>query len=84
MGSQPTEQSAVNVSWTADWYSDTYYDALEGSWPPNPVGPEDGEERVIRGGTWGSTLPNLYAAHRSSHNPRLPDFSIGFRCAKSP
>lgn len=81
MGTQPTEQSGVNVSWTADWYSDTYYDALEGSWPPNPIGPENGEERVMGGG---SALPDLYAAHPASHHPKSLDFSIGFRCAKSP
>jgi formylglycine-generating enzyme required for sulfatase activity len=35
--------------WTADWYSNIYY---QGGASLNPVGPRTGEYRVLRGGSW--------------------------------
>ena len=35
--------------WVWDWYSATYY---QSSPYANPLGPEDGENRVVRGGAW--------------------------------
>ncbi|MBN1510623.1 MAG: SUMF1/EgtB/PvdO family nonheme iron enzyme [Phycisphaerae bacterium] len=46
--------------WCADWVSDDYY---EHSPPANPRGPETGEVRAYRGGSWedplGGALPSL-------------------------
>ena len=41
---------AGNVSeWVADWFSDTYYQSSPSS---NPIGPDTGTDRVVRGGSW--------------------------------
>jgi len=35
--------------WTADWYDAQYYASSPGK---NPSGPESGQEKIIRGGSW--------------------------------
>lgn len=43
---------AGNVAgWVADWHSETYYQNSPSS---NPLGPDDGFYRVVRGGAWSS------------------------------
>lgn len=37
--------------WVADWYNDAYYRTLEDG-VRNPTGPESGQSRVLRGGSW--------------------------------
>lgn len=67
-----------NVSeWVRDWYDDSYnyYDNLPLS---NPLGPNSGEYRVIRGGSW-SNYPSII--FRDKEPPLSAGFSIGFRCA---
>ncbi len=45
-----------NVSeWCLDWYQPDYYSSIpSGKWPPDPRGPEKGNNHVIRGGLMGS------------------------------
>jgi formylglycine-generating enzyme required for sulfatase activity len=62
--------------WTADWYG-----AYPRSSVINPRGPSGGTNRVRRGGSWNSTDESLRSALRSSSNPSVPDFRIGFRVA---
>ena len=70
-----------NVSqWCANWFSKDYTD-VSGT---NPVGPDNGAERGLRGGGWGAINPVLY---RSSFRFHLnQDYRLdicGFRCVVS-
>lgn len=72
---------AGNVwEWVADWYSQTYY---QDSLPSNPLGPDSGLGRVLRGGSWTSGFDNLRTSNRRSFAPNSSNFDIGFRCAMS-
>ena len=62
--------------WCSDWYSDIYY---ENSVTKNPKGIENGDSKVIRGGSWYGTVDE---ARVSSRDYEPIDFStdiIGFR-----
>jgi formylglycine-generating enzyme required for sulfatase activity len=65
--------------WVADWYSESYY---ESSPTENPLGPESGQNRVLRGGAW----DNDYGLRTTTRNssPSESGFLdvIGFRCAR--
>lgn len=62
--------------WVQDWYSDGYYAAS----PMNdPKGPEGGQYRVYRGGSWVSKAFNLRSALRYSGLPVTRSSDIGFR-----
>jgi serine/threonine protein kinase len=62
--------------WVADWYSPTYY---QGSPAENPLGPETGDARVLKGGHWGKEM-TAYGRYYS--NPTSTNIFIGFRCAR--
>ena len=71
---------AGNVrEWTADWYG-LYTTAAA----TNPLGPEAGTTRVIRGGGWNSfAAAFVRAAYRTGVRPSDSDDSVGFRCARA-
>lgn len=62
--------------WTSDWYA---------PYPPgaaiDPRGPEAGELRVIRGGSWHFDANSARCALRYTHRPVDRGFSLGFRLA---
>ena len=69
---------AGNVwEWCADWYSKSYY---ANSPSNNPLGPDSGAWRVLRGGSWVPHPGLLRVAYRGAHDP--PDLydHVGFRC----
>ena len=65
--------------WCSDWYD--YYPARAVTDPP---GPDSGEERVLRGGSWGDDPDFVRSAFRGRLGPGFRDVSIGFRLARSP
>jgi len=73
---------AGNVwEWVNDWYSDTYYKNSSSS---NPQGPDTGQYRVLRGGSWYDNDSYARSASRDGYDPSFTNLSIGFRCARSP
>ena len=70
---------AGNVwEWVADWFSPDYYATSPGA---DPTGPETGEQKVVRGGSWFDTAYFTLAAVRQSSPPDNADATLGFRCA---
>ena len=65
--------------WTADWYAEDYYSISPTS---NPLGPDSGKFRVVRG-TWLCRYDGyLRSAYRCYIAPEISNNIIGFRCAK--
>jgi formylglycine-generating enzyme required for sulfatase activity/serine/threonine protein kinase len=62
--------------WCADWYSDRYY---RHSPTRDPRGPDRGEARVLRGGSWQNYGRLLRSAHRDWVGPGYHGFAVGFR-----
>lgn len=72
---------AGNVhEWVADWYGPYDADALD-----DPTGPDDGTQRVVRGGSWkDSDALDLRVTSRLGLSPSSVSVTVGFRCAALP
>jgi len=68
------------MEWCNDWYSDFYYqqDIPE----EDPMGPNDGFSRVLRGGAWQFGAEATRSAYRNSANPDSASNVIGFRVVR--
>jgi len=72
---------AGNVwEWVADIHSRTYYSI---SPVHNPLGPDTGFFRVLRGGGWNSRDTYVRSMHRNRGAPTISHHFVGFRCAQS-
>jgi len=66
--------------WCADWYGAEYYAASPAD---DPAGPDSGNDRVLRGGSWGG---RLHCSRSAGRNWLTPDFRVGdagFRVART-
>ncbi len=88
-GSKPGGVSWVGVydlsgnlwEWVSDWYDADYYAS---SREVNPQGPENGQYRVLRGGSWDVSYSTfLRGAYRYNFFPPNGGNHFGFRCARS-
>jgi len=64
--------------WCSDWYQPGYYAV---SAERNPRGPESGERRASRGGSWRHHIKVTRCAARSSIPPQFQYADYGFRVA---
>jgi formylglycine-generating enzyme required for sulfatase activity len=89
VGSYPSGASFYGVldmagnagEWVADWHHGTYYSESPAR---NPGGPDAGQYRVVRGGTYRDSAPFLRCAGRVSSDPNFRAFPYGFRLAMDP
>lgn len=77
----------------ADWYSEFYYcDPLDEGYLPSdacntdyawkdPTGPQSGESKVVRGGSWFHDAEQMRNAKRERLAPEFSSNIAGFRCA---
>lgn len=85
VGSYPNGASPYGVfdmggnvwEWVNDWYG-FYNNAPE----DNPVGPDSGLQRVLRGGSWNNDASGVRASARAHVEPDVWDVYFGFRCAR--
>jgi len=71
---------AGNVAeWVADWFGADFYAT---SPYKDPKGPQTGDFRMIRGGSWFNPARGLRTTSRLWNYPDLTSDTIGFRCAR--
>ena len=68
-----------------EWCRDLYGSYRDGGGAvTDPVGPQTGSARVLRGGGWVSEAWRCRSAYRYYYNPYTRDFDLGFRLALVP
>jgi len=80
----PNSYGLFNISgmvweWCSDWFAPDYY---ENSPTKNPQGPESGENKILRGGSWFNATNILRVGLRNFMAPEALDESTGFRCVR--
>ena len=66
------------AEWVADSYDEHYYQKAPYR---DPKGPETGDLKVVRGGSWRETEHNTRLSKRFAAKHWRTDITIGFRCA---
>ena len=80
---QPNELGIYGMSgniseWCNDWYFNSYGN---GGSRTNPTGPNSGNTKVYRGGSWDDKLMNCRLSKRFNMNPIYRNKLVGFRLA---
>jgi formylglycine-generating enzyme required for sulfatase activity len=65
------------AEWCRDWYDPSFY---AGSPSHEPLGPDSGSSRVVRGGSWQTPVDELTPTRRSAMPPTQRSGAVGFRC----
>jgi formylglycine-generating enzyme required for sulfatase activity len=65
------------LEWCQDWFG-----PYDGAVKSNPMGPEVGSERVLRGGAWYDDARFVRAALRDGYAPGIRFHDLGFRVAR--
>ena len=68
------------AEWVYDWHLAEFY--LFSS-KANPLGPEKGQYKVIRGGNWRNNASDVDLTYRNATVPSVRSSTVGFRCAQS-
>ncbi|MEL6624227.1 MAG: formylglycine-generating enzyme family protein [Bacteroidota bacterium] len=69
--------------WCWDRYSASYYEELHASgMSHDPIRPESGTSRVVRGGSWLNDGPNCRVASRLNYLPDDDNSRVGFRVCR--
>ncbi len=70
--------------WCYDWYAGDTYQNRAGQEVRDPVGPESGVARVVRGGSWLNVRNGARCAYRDGDEPDFFNLNLGFRLVLSP
>ena len=65
-----------------EWCADRWARDLGSEPVVDPIGPEEGADRVFRGGSWYDDARHVRAAYRYDYVPGNRDDNLGFRCAR--
>jgi sulfatase modifying factor 1 len=78
------DMSGNVLEWCNDWYDKDTYKNRKEPVPKNPVGPDSGDGRVLRGGYSWYDARACRSAYRSLNDPSCRYDGIGFRLVLSP
>ena len=70
------DMSGNVMEWCSDWYG-KYYPSSR----TDPKGPDSGNLRVVRGGSWDCIFMNCHVCNRLFYAPDRKNYNIGFRLA---
>jgi sulfatase modifying factor 1 len=83
---QPNELGIFDMSGNVEELCVDFYDKEFYSCSPelNPIGPSEGSDRVIRGGSWHFSKKYCCVSFRDAFTPDTFDYSVGFRLVTLP
>jgi len=68
----------------AEWCLDRYVGDLGNEEQANPSGPAEGDNRVVRNGSWADPAKDCRSARRNESQPSVASTQVGFRLAVQP